>query len=191
MCNDYYDLNAQTFFDKTINVDMGNIYQRFLPLLKQGGCILDAGCGSGRDAKYFKDQGFQVDAFDASQELASLASDYSGLPVKTMKFSDVDQVEIYDGLWCCASLLHTPESELIHTMNKLALSLKTDGIWYLSFKYGDTEREVDGRRFTDFNEKKLHQLIDVLTLVSLEDCWITSDNRPDHSEQWLNAILKR
>ena len=45
--------------------------------------ILDAGCGSGRDAKAFDDRGHQVSAFDASGELAELASEYCGFAVQT------------------------------------------------------------------------------------------------------------
>lgn len=32
--------------------------------VEPGGHILDVGCGSGRDAKYFIDKGYQVTAFD-------------------------------------------------------------------------------------------------------------------------------
>ena len=41
--------------------------------LPAGARILDAGCGSGRDAKAFAALGHRVTAFDASPELAALA----------------------------------------------------------------------------------------------------------------------
>ena len=53
---------------------MSALYAEFLPLLKPASHILDAGCGSGRDAAYFKQRGFTVSAFDASQQLVKLAS---------------------------------------------------------------------------------------------------------------------
>ena len=47
----YYKRFAAEFFGSTVGVDMTAIHQRFLAHLKPGAHILDAGCGSGRDAK--------------------------------------------------------------------------------------------------------------------------------------------
>jgi len=38
--------------------------QRFTPLIRQGGSILDLACGSGRHARYLAAQGFQVTGID-------------------------------------------------------------------------------------------------------------------------------
>ena len=64
----YYNENAQSFYDGTLSVDMSSLYCRFEPYLPVNGSILDAGCGSGRDSRYFLDKGFDVSAFDASAE---------------------------------------------------------------------------------------------------------------------------
>ena len=72
---------------------------------------------------------------------------------------------------------------------KLADALKPNGIWYLSFKYGDTQREKDGRLFTDINEQRLTELVSSLSNIDISSTWITEDNRPDRNEKWLNAIL--
>jgi 2-polyprenyl-3-methyl-5-hydroxy-6-metoxy-1,4-benzoquinol methylase len=66
MTIEYYQQNADEFFNGTINVDMSNIYQHFTKDLHANALILDAGCGSGRDSKAFLDMGYKVDAFDAS-----------------------------------------------------------------------------------------------------------------------------
>ena len=76
-CN-FYDENADSFFNDTVKADMSYIYQKFLPLLKNGEHILDAGCGSGRDTYFFLKHGFQVTAFDASEALVSKAREYTG-----------------------------------------------------------------------------------------------------------------
>jgi hypothetical protein len=56
----------------------------------------------------------------------------------------------------CLEYLHVPEDDLPNTLEKLAAALKPNGIWYLSFKYGDTQRNKAGRLFTDVNEKMLY-----------------------------------
>ena len=116
---DYYNQNAETFFAATATVNMEPVYQRFLQLLPPTGRVLDAGCGSGRDAKAFADRGFTVDAFDASPELAKLASTLIGQPVEVMSFADFDRHQMYDGIWACASLIHVPVIDLAQTMQRL------------------------------------------------------------------------
>lgn len=191
MTLEYYQHHADDFFNSTVNVDMGSLYTPFLEYVPQGGQILDAGCGSGRDSKAFLQQGYQVEAFDATAEMAKLASQHTGLSVKQMTFSDVDTVNRYDGIWCCASLLHVSAAELPDAMAKLARALKPGGIWYVSFKYGDVERVKDDRHFTDLNEQGLNALLAGLAGITLVGHWITEDKRPDRSEMWLNALLQK
>ena len=57
---DYYNKNAEKYTSKTINADMSRQYEMFLKYIKQGGRILDYGCGSGRDSLYFKQLGILV-----------------------------------------------------------------------------------------------------------------------------------
>ena len=54
---EYYDKNAEKFFESTVGVDFKEEQERFLKYLKRGDKILDFGCGSGRDMKYFLEQG--------------------------------------------------------------------------------------------------------------------------------------
>jgi SAM-dependent methyltransferase len=187
----YYQNNAQTFFDGTVNVDMSSLYESFTRHLPPGANVLDAGCGSGRDAKAFHEMGYQVEAFDASSEMVALASQHTGLSVQQMTFADVDAQQRYDGIWCCASLLHVPSQELPAAMLNLANALKPGGNWYVSFKYGDGEREKDGRQFTDMNETSLKALLETMPQIEIEALWTTQDKRPERDETWLNALLRK
>lgn len=187
----YYKTNSTAFFDETVGVDMTVIHDRFLSLVPKGGFVLDAGCGSGRDAKAFKQYGYRVAAFDASSELAALASEHIGYDVDVRTFSEVDEVGFYDGIWACASLLHLPLSELPDAINRLWQALKPGGIMYVSFKEGTTERIKDGRHFTDLTEFKLRCLFNGINDVLRIECWQTTDVRPERSDVWLNAIVSR
>ncbi|EOV8145676.1 class I SAM-dependent methyltransferase [Cronobacter dublinensis] len=189
MTQNYYQTHSQAFFDGTVAVDMSSLYAAFTPHLPAGARVLDAGCGSGRDALAFHRMGYAVDAFDASRELVALARAHSGLPVKEMTFHDVDAIERYDGIWCCASLLHLSHDELPGAMQKLSDALKPGGVWYLSFKYGEGEREQQGRRFTDMNEARLTALLAAFPALSPLALWVTQDKRPERREQWLNGLL--
>ncbi|EMN1227442.1 class I SAM-dependent methyltransferase [Enterobacter quasihormaechei] len=187
----YYQNHAQDFFDGTVNVDMTPLYEAFTQHLTHGARVLDAGCGSGRDAKAFHEMGYQVDAFDASSAMVELARQHTGLPVQLMTFSEIDGKAQYDGIWCCASLLHVPSSELPAVMQKLADALKPGGVWYVSFKYGNGERVQGIRRFTDLDEEGLRMGISNITDVAITSLWVTKDYRQERSERWLNGILHK
>jgi len=185
----YYQDNAQTFFDGTVNVDMSSLYETFTKHLATGARVLDAGCGSGRDAKAFLGMGYQVEAFDASSAMVELAREHTGLSVQVKAFADVDWKEEFDGIWCCASLLHVPAVELPGVMRRLADALKPGGVWYVSFKYGNGEREVDGRRFTDMDASNLQTLVNAVGGIEIISLWTTQDKRPLRDETWLNGTL--
>jgi len=186
---EFYNKNAESFFNETVAVDLMPLYQEFLPLLSKQGSILDAGCGSGRDTKYFIEQGFQVSAFDASTELAKKASNYTGITVDINTFEHYQSTQALDAIWACASLLHVPSKQLQHAFNNLAKQLKIGGFFYCSFKYGSDDIERNGRSFTNANEQRLAQFIEGSGLV-IKKTWLTADARPDRQdEKWLNAIL--
>ncbi len=188
---DYYNQNAETFFTATATVNMEPVYQRFLQLLPPTGRVLDAGCGSGRDAKAFAEKGYSVDAFDASPALAKLASDFTGQPVEVMSFLDFDRHHHYDGIWACSSLLHVPEVDLAQALQRLWRGLKPGGVLYVSFKHGTTEREQGGRVFTDTTVVQLRDWVQALEGVDSTDIWLTADQRPDRQEEWVNGLFRK
>ena len=61
---DYYNQHTADFVNTTQNVDFHEIQELFLSFLPAKAKILDFGCGSGRDTKYFIDNGYEVDAMD-------------------------------------------------------------------------------------------------------------------------------
>ena len=134
---DYYNLNAESFIENTQNVDMHLAQDRFLQLLNETASILDFGCGSGHDTRYFLDKGYQVTATDGSAEICRLASEFTGIEVKHMLFQELGEINSYDGIWACSSILHLPKNELLSVIRKMCVALKGSGIIYTSFKYGD------------------------------------------------------
>lgn len=192
MTNDFYNENANSFFNDTVNADLTSIYQQFLPLLTKGAYILDAGCGSGRDAHYFIQQGFNVTAFDASEALVLKAREFTGLEVSINTFENFKCANpdcLFDAIWACASLLHVPSDQLPASFSNLSVQLKQGGLFYCSFKLGSDDVTRNGRSFTNADEKRLASFIQN-TSLSIDKTWITEDVRPNRQdEKWLNAIL--
>lgn len=188
----YYNQNAEAFIKNTISVDFKATEERFLEKLPGSSKILDFGCGSGRDTKYFLSKGYHVTAIDGSEELCRLASEYTGVPVRHMLFQELDEEDVYDAIWACSSILHLPYDELKSVLCKMSQALKQSGIVYTSFKYGTFEGERNGRYFTDMTEEKFEKLLEEVKAFQIEEQWISSDVRPDRGdEKWLNLILRK
>lgn len=188
----YYNTNAASFASSTRSVDFTQTQDKFLRLLPPAATILDFGCGSGRDTKYFLDAGKRVDATDGSEELCRLASEYAGIPVRQMLFEELNAKAQYDGIWACSSILHLPKDALKGVFKKMIEALKENGVIYTSFKYGTFEGERNGRFFIDFTEETFRDFSVDIEGMQIEEMWITGDVRPGRGEErWLNLILRK
>lgn len=188
----YYNTNAVTFTEGTVNVDFSYVQNKFMDKLENKAAILDFGCGSGRDAKCFLENGYSVEAIDGSLELCKIASEYTGIEVKNMIFQDLKEVQKYDAIWACSSILHLTYLELVGVMKKMTTALKDSGLIYTSFKYGTFEGIRNGRYFIDMTEESLEKLLQDVAGLEVEEMWITSDVRPGRGEEkWLNLFLRK
>lgn len=187
----YYKELAEEFFESTIDADVTPLYEHFLKYIPDAGQILDFGCGSGRDTKYFADQGYEVDAIDGSLELCKMASDYSGIKVKYMDFFDLNEDSKYDGIWACASLLHVDRVRLPEILGILRKALVFNGYLYASFKYGDYSDIKDGRYFDDLNEDSLSEILSRVQGFETVEMWQSQDVRREKNVDWINVILKK
>jgi len=187
----YYDINAVEFFESTFQIDMESLYQSFLRYLPDNALILDLGCGSGRDTLAFKNKGYQVVATDYSKKLVDKASKLVGIDVRFESFYKLSELNLYDGIWASASLLHCERKRLPEVIGKILAALKMNGICYMSFKYGEKDRYKDGRDFTDLNELQIRNLLREFDNILLLQQWITIDKRPDHNEDWLNIVFQK
>lgn len=188
---EYYERHAEDYVRDTADVPFADLQNRFLEILPDGGRILDFGCGSGRDAKYFCDRGYIVDAVDGSAALCEAAEKRIGRPVRRMLFEELDAVEIYDGIWACASVLHVTPEKLPEIFRRMAEALKPAGVLYVSFKYGTFSGMRNGRYFTDLTEESLLSLAEQSGFHA-EEIWKTGDVRVNRGQElWLNAILRK
>lgn len=189
--SNYYNEHAEAFFDNTYAVQMKHLYTPFLHHLTADAIILDLGCGSGRDTLAFKNLDYQVEAIDYSIELVKKATELTGISVRHESFYEFNENAKYDGIWACASLLHCERYRLREVIGKLIQALKPLGVLYMSFKYGNTDREKNGRAFTDLNEGYAQELLGQFTNIELLKQWVTLDQRPNHQEKWLNLLWKK
>lgn len=171
---------------------MEETLDKFIGYLPEGAVVLDLGCGSGRDSLYFIEKGFDVTAVDGSEELCELASIHIGQDVLQIQFSELDFHEVFDGVWACASLLHTTSNELNAVLEKVAECLKPGGVLYMSFKHGDFSGFRNGRYFNDYKTKAMKDLIIKQEKLELMEIWKSQDLRVERGDEvWLNVLVKK
>jgi SAM-dependent methyltransferase len=188
----YYDTHAEQYIRDTIGIEMEQFYEPFLALVPAGGHILDAGCGSGRDALAFLRRGFRVTAIDASAVMARLVSERIGQDVMVHRVQDLSYENEFDAIWACASLLHVPRAEMNDVFAQLTRALRMGGAWYMSFKLGDAEEVRGGRLFSDYTSDELCQLIRRHPLLSIYHVWQSEEFRPERKGQvWVNALVQK
>mgnify|MGYP002725476988 CR=1 FL=1 len=183
----YYDNNYKRFIDRTLNINMETLYKPFHDKLKKGSKVLDIGCGSGRDIKYFNDIGYKPIGIEPSKQMAEFARKYSGCEVIETTIQEFQSESQFDGLWACASLLHLKTNELIAQLQSIAKLMHNGSVFYCSFKFGDYEGERDGRFFNDQTIESFSSLLP--NTLSIDESWITEDLRPATEQKWLNMLL--
>lgn len=188
--NNYYDDNAKTFIENTLNLDMTSFYKRFENHADQKKTLLDIGCGPGRDLKYFAKK-YQALGLEPSSVLAEHARTYADVDVVNSKLEDFETDQTFDMIWACASLLHIPRKDLSNAFLKISTLMNSEGIFYCSFKYGTKEEIRDIRHFTDMTEELLDEVLKATSLKVL-DFWKSQDVRPGReNEFWGNWVLTK
>jgi len=189
---DYYNTNAEKFYNDTVGIELNDFYVKFLNYIPDGGRILDLGCGSGRDTLYFLQKGYDVTSIDASEEMVKLSSELTKRKTLYLRVEDIDFQNQFDGIWACASLLHIDKTLTESVYNILCNALIDGGVLYASYKYGKGTSIVEDRYYNNYDETSFTEMIDNIEDFELITHWITKDLRPDRDdEKWLNVLLKK
>lgn len=188
-----YSHRAEEFITNTRDIDMSELYDRFLPLIPPGGHILDIGVGSGRDTAAFTERGYRVTAIEPDKELMLRALSTLGRYVIQTTIQEYNPENLrFDGVWASASLLHIHPHELRSVFHHIGHMLVPEGAFYFSFKYGEPEvRKRNGLEYLYLNALSLDQYVPTEMFREV-DIWLTNDRRPGRTdERWLNVVLAR
>ncbi|MCK8085763.1 class I SAM-dependent methyltransferase [Vibrio sp. 1CM8B] len=188
----FYDNNADAYYRETNHVDMEDSYDRFRKLIGNGGRILDAGCGVGRDTRYFISKGYKVQSFDLSSRMCEITRKYPYSFCTQMSFMDVDYYEEFDAIWANASLLHVPESDMPEAIARLARSLKVGGYLFASFKTDKNFSSKDTRKFYFHTKDDLEKSIRLSKFdLVFVDRWSSFKGDNPSNEEFHSYIWQR
>ncbi|MGA3020509.1 MAG: class I SAM-dependent methyltransferase [Candidatus Micrarchaeales archaeon] len=188
-----YDKIARSYAEKynTRNY-WGPQYDSFESLLK-GPKILDVGCGGGRDSLHFMEKNYEVTGIDFSSGMLKEAK----RRVPNVRFIKMNMLNLefpdasFDGIWCCASLLHIKKADVPEVLYGFSRVLKDDGVLFISVKEGEGEiikKRDDGNTlfFANYSQKEFLELIK----GSGFEASITPYTGMDGT-RWLYAICKK
>lgn len=209
MSGDYTKTTIATY-DKTVLSYIAKVQayapeeerERFASLVKPGGKILDAGCGSGRDANHFASLGFIVTGVDLSQGLLSYAKAHAH-PNTTFQIMDLRAINLntsFDGIWACASLLHLKRDECVTVLRNFQHMLMPGGVLFLLMKEGTGEQlvtsgtiEGDTRFFTYYMSDEIRGLLEGVGLKMIDQyAWDQNDRNAERPhEVWISSFAKK
>ena len=187
---DFYNNNSKTYIEKTLSGDTSNLYKGFLNNIPKCGSILDLGCGSGRDSIEFIKQGYNVTAVDGSKEMVTAASKIISQQVICSRFEELKLTETFNGIWACASLLHVNKNHIVDVIKNISCNLKDNGVFYMSFKYGEDEYiDENGRYFNCYTEETFKEMIAQVSKLKIKNIYKSGDTLGGRNNlEWLNIL---
>lgn len=195
---DYYAHHASEVAQR-YEVAPSPLAHRFAESFPSGGRILDIGCGSGRDLAQLHKQGFQPYGVDGTEKLVQLAQmlhpELMGrvvqglLPDLPTPFDGE-----FDGVLCCAVLMHIDSTELFNAALSIKRCLKVNGRLLISVPSqrsdtGDGERDANGRLFKSYPSAYLRLIFERLGF-SLINEWGNSDAMTRQGIEWVSLLFQ-
>jgi len=127
--NDYSD---QPYLDK------------FLSYITSGTNILDLGCGTGRIASYYANNGYDVIGVDLSKKMLEIArKKHPNIKFRLGDIRNINFKEKFDGISLAYSLFHLEKKDVPKIIERSSSLLKKSGIILLILQEGDGEVFID------------------------------------------------
>jgi len=186
-----YNLNYKKYYRDTAYIDLSDIYKEFRKHIARGGMILDAGCGVGRDTRYFIQHGYKVVSFDASDRMVQLCSQYPFAYCLQQSFADIESIEEFDAVWACASLLHLPEDELKDALLRLVNALKPKGVLYFSLKLGCQSSFREGKTYYFYQKEWVDTFVQKELMLEKIKIWQNLGKKTSDPVTWDNYLYKK
>ena len=148
---EHYSKKAQHYYDLYNSVDAESVHSDWKAFLQKSkaGTALDVGAGSGRDANWLAEQGWNVTAAEPADELRNLAQANShnsvtwcnaSLPALTAL---PQTPKTYDLILLSAVWMHFPEAERPPALKRLAELLSENGIVVITLRHGPPRDESE------------------------------------------------
>lgn len=186
-----YNRDYKQYYRDTANIDLSAIYKVFRSYIAKGGTILDAGCGVGRDTRYFIQHGYKVVSFDASEKMAQLCSQYPFAYCLHQSFANLESIEEFDAVWACASVLHLSQDELKDALLRFVNALKPKGFLYFSLKAGSQSLVGTNKKYYLYQKEWVDSFVQKELMLEKIEIWQSVGKKISNPEIWDNYLYKK
>ena len=199
----YYENNAKDLSQRYESAKMDNIHTLLLKTFPPKSYLLEIGCGSGRDASFMHQNGYDVLAVDGSREMIAEAErchpELAG-SLEVIKIPDDLHCEpsFFDGVYCIATLMHLDKSAIDHTIEKIAMILKAGSKFLFSVSVqrddlDDQGKDEKGRHFTSMSAMSELEWVRCCEKYGLlfEHSEITADGLDRDGIIWLTCVVRK
>lgn len=162
--------------------------------------ILDVGCGSGRDLSVLASLGFDAYGVDATPEFVDIAQCTHPELRGRIAVAQLPQLGRpfggdFDGILCCAVLMHLDEISLVNSVRSFREALKIDGRVLISVPATRPDADLSGRDrfgrlFKNYSAQHLKALFEMEGFRLLQQ-WGNVDTLQRTGIEWLTQLYQR
>jgi cyclopropane fatty-acyl-phospholipid synthase-like methyltransferase len=193
----YYTTHVKDLVRRYESADVKDLHTLLTDSFPPGARLLELGCGSGRDAAFMLENGFDVTASDGVQEMIDAAAAchpaLAGRLCRICLPRDLTPaLGPFDGIYAVATLMHLTRPDIQEVFARVRRMLVPDGRLFFSVPFQrddvtDDEFDANGRRFTPLTHAGWTGLcreagFEILTSTP------TSDGLGRKTFAWLNCL---
>ncbi len=155
-------------------------------------CILDFGCGPGRDLVTFRNLGHEPIGLDGASPFVDMARKHSGCEVWEQDFLALKLPPCrFDGIFANASLFHVPSQALPHVLNELHSALKPDGVLFASNPRGRNEEGWSQGRYGAYHDLASWRTFLKAAAFSELEHYYRPPGLPLEQQPWLASVWRK
>jgi 2-polyprenyl-3-methyl-5-hydroxy-6-metoxy-1,4-benzoquinol methylase len=195
---DYYAANALEVAGRYEEVPSA-LASKFDVAFTLGGKVLDIGCGSGRDLAVLARKGFDAYGVDPTSEFVDIAQRIHPELIGRVKVGQLPELGTpfdgqFDGLLCCAVLMHLETTQLEESLKAFKLVIKPDGRVLISVPSARADadmygRDQYGRLFKDFSSNFLKETFEKHGFQLVGE-WENLDTLKRSGVEWITQLYQ-
>jgi 2-polyprenyl-3-methyl-5-hydroxy-6-metoxy-1,4-benzoquinol methylase len=159
--------------------------RRLVQCLPPGGCVLEIGSGTGRDADFVESLGAVVRRTDATQAFLDLMAE-RGKAADQLNVMTDELGGPYDGVLAMGVLIHVDREQIDPVLHKIHAALKPGGAFLVAMRKGEGETSGNYHTVLCSGERFAAQL----AAAGLQVAWDSESVGRDGND-WVTFLARR